>query len=111
MPARVSRYITSADGTRIWADDAGSKSGIPVIFIHALACTALVWDKQFSDETLLRNLHMVRYELRGHGRSDSPLSAEAYSSQKYAVDFMAVCKAFGIVNPFVCAWCVFRSQL
>ncbi|KAH8092179.1 Alpha/Beta hydrolase protein [Cristinia sonorae] len=105
MPATASgRYITSKDGTRIWADDAGVKSGIPVVFIHGFACTALIWDKQFGDRTLARNLNMVRYELRGHGRSDHPEHPDAYVGERYAEDFMAVCGAFGISKPFVCAW-------
>ncbi|TCD71418.1 hypothetical protein EIP91_010124 [Steccherinum ochraceum] len=95
------RYVVSQDGTRIWADVAGNKSGIPVIFIHALACSAVVWDKQFSDRNLLDNLYMIKYELRGHGRSDHPLTAESYTTQKYAEDFMAVSEAFGVVKPFV----------
>ncbi|KAH8101495.1 alpha/beta-hydrolase [Cristinia sonorae] len=101
---RVGRLVNSADGTRIWADDAGNRAGIPVIFLHALACTSLVWDKQFCDANLLQDLYMVRYELRGHGQSDHPLSSEAYTSQKYAEDFKAVCESFGIEKPFVCAW-------
>ena len=106
MSSAAGQLITSPDGTRIWADDAGNKAGIPVVFIHALACTAFVWNKQFSDAELLRNLYMVRYELRGHGRSDHPLSADAYTSCKYAEDFMTVCRTFDIVKPFVCAWFV-----
>ncbi|TCD62666.1 hypothetical protein EIP91_006588 [Steccherinum ochraceum] len=110
MPAPTivqGRYVTSTDGTSIWADDAGVKpelGGIPVVFIHGFACTALVWEKQFSDPMLRKNLYMIRYEIRGHGRSDHPLVAEAYTGQRYAEDFMAVCEAFGVEKPFVCAW-------
>ena len=106
MSVTSGRFITSKDGSQIWAEDAGNKNGIPVVFIHGLACTSLVWDMQFKDPALLENLYMVRYELRGHGRSACPMTAEGYIAQRYAEDFVAVCEAFGLVKPFVDAWYV-----
>lgn len=106
MSTPAGRLIESADGTTIWADDGGNKNGVPVVFIHGLSTTSTVWDLQFSDPKLLENLYMIRYELRGHGRSGYPPTAEAYSGQRYAEDFMAVCKSFGLVKPFVCGWYV-----
>ena len=106
MSAQTGRFVKSADGTSIWADDAGNKNGVPVVFIHGLACTSIVFDLQFSDPKLLENLYMVKYELRGHGRSGKPIEADAYGGRRYAEDFIAVCKAFGLVKPFVCGWFV-----
>jgi len=104
MSAQVGRFVTSKDGTKIWAEDAGNKSGIPVIFIHGLSCTGHAWDKQFQDKKLLEHLHLVRYELRGHSRSDYPMSQDMYTQEKYAEDFMAVVEGFDLIKPFVCAW-------
>lgn len=42
--------------------------------------------------------------MRGHGRSDAPLVAEAYESIRYAEDFKAVMEEFGVVKPFVAGW-------
>lgn len=106
MSAQVGRFVTSKDGTKLWADDAGNKNGIPVIFVHGLSCTGHAWDKQFEDKNLLANLYMIRYELRGHSRSDKPMSAEYYTQQKYAEDFVAVSEAFGVKKPFICGWYV-----
>ena len=99
-----SLFVTSQDGTRIWAEDGGNKNGIPVVFVHGLACTNVVWNLQFSDPALKEKLYMIRYELRGHGRSDHPFTPDKYSTQSFADDFVAVCKEFGVVKPFVCAW-------
>ena len=104
MSAQVGRFVASKDGTKIWAEDAGNKSGIPVVFVHGLSCTGHAWDKQFSDKTLLANLYMIRYELRGHSRSDKPMTAEFYTQEKYAEDFVAVSEAFGLKKPFLCGW-------
>ncbi|KAI0076344.1 alpha/beta-hydrolase [Panus rudis PR-1116 ss-1] len=98
------QYLTSKDGTKIWADASGDPSKPHVVFIHGLACTALAFEKQFSDPNLLNNLYMVRYELRGHGRSDQPSNAEAYESIRYAEDYRTVCEAYNLKKPFICGW-------
>ncbi|PCH42150.1 alpha/beta-hydrolase [Wolfiporia cocos MD-104 SS10] len=103
MPAKE-LYITSADGTKIWAESAGNPSKPAVVFIHGLSCTAVGYDKQFADHDLLNNLYMVRYELRGHGRTGMPEDIEAYAGPRQAEDFAAVCEAFGLKKPFVFAW-------
>jgi pimeloyl-ACP methyl ester carboxylesterase len=42
--------------------------------------------------------------VRGHGRSDQPLEAEAYESRKHAEDFKAVVDVFRLSKPFVAGW-------
>ncbi|KAK0203326.1 Alpha/Beta hydrolase protein [Desarmillaria ectypa] len=98
------KYITSQDGTRIWADAAGTPGKPPVIFIHGLLCSSLNWVKQFNDKQLLDNLYMIKYETRGHGRSDQPESEESYISARHAEDFHAVCSAFNVTEPIVVSW-------
>ncbi|KAI0070033.1 alpha/beta-hydrolase [Panus rudis PR-1116 ss-1] len=103
-PPGEGQYLQSKDGTRIWADASGDPSKPHVVFIHGFACTALAFEKQFSDPNLLNNLYMVRYELRGHARSDQPSNAEAYESIRYAEDFRTVCEAFNLKKPFIFGW-------
>ena len=102
-PSRV-RTLTSPDGTRLWAESAGDASKPPIVFIHGLSCTALGWDKQFADADLQRNFHIVRYEMRGHGRSGKPVEEKDYASARIAEDFKTVCDAFGLVRPFMVGW-------
>ncbi|PBK60694.1 alpha/beta-hydrolase [Armillaria solidipes] len=99
-----SQLITSQDGTRIWADAVGTPGKPSVIFIHGFLCSSLNWVKQFSDKQLLDNLYMIKYETRGHGRSDQPESGEAYVSARHAEDFRAVCAAFKVTKPIVVSW-------
>ncbi|KAK0472283.1 Alpha/Beta hydrolase protein [Armillaria novae-zelandiae] len=98
------QYIASQDGTRIWADTAGAPGKPSVIFVHGLLCSSLNWVKQFSDKQLLDSLYMIKYETRGHGRSDQPGSEEAYISARHAEDFNAVCTAFNVTAPIVVSW-------
>ncbi|KAK0490144.1 alpha/beta-hydrolase [Armillaria luteobubalina] len=98
------KFVASQDGTRIWADAAGTPGKPPVVFVHGYLCSALVWVKQFNDKHLLDNLYMIKYETRGHGRSDQPESPDAYASEKHAEDFQAVCAAFNVTKPTVVTW-------
>ena len=103
-PLSGEQILTSADGTKIWAESAGNPSKPALVFIHGLSCSALGFDKQFVDQGLLENFHLIRYEMRGHGRSGQPLEAEAYQSLRYAEDFKTVCDAFGADKPFLVGW-------
>ncbi|TFY59492.1 hypothetical protein EVJ58_g5741 [Rhodofomes roseus] len=98
------KVLTSPDGTEIWAQEAGDRTKPAILFIHGLACTAIGFNAQFSDPGLLSSAHLVRYELRGHGRSGKPEYPEAYSAIRHAEDFRTVCGAFGVVKPIVVGW-------
>ncbi|PCH42149.1 alpha/beta-hydrolase [Wolfiporia cocos MD-104 SS10] len=98
------RFLASADGTKIWAEATGDLAKPALVMIHGLACTAFAFDRQFLDTDLTKNLYLVRYEMRGHGRSDMPDDVADYSSLRQAQDFDAVCKGFGLTKPFVLGW-------
>lgn len=98
------KLLTSADGTHIWASCAGDPSKPAVVFIHGLCSNTLVWDEQFSDPELLKNLHMVRFDTRGHGRSGMVEDAAAFESARYAEDFKAVYDEFGLNKPIIVGW-------
>ncbi|OSX57745.1 hypothetical protein POSPLADRAFT_1036779 [Postia placenta MAD-698-R-SB12] len=98
------KYVTSPDGTAICAEETGDRSAPAVVFIHGLACTAAGFDNQFNDPQLSSNLHLVRYEMRGHGRSDKPEDMKSYSAIRHAEDFRTVCEAFRLDRPFVLGW-------
>ncbi|KAH9945221.1 alpha/beta-hydrolase [Epithele typhae] len=103
MAARE-QLLTSPDGTRIWAESAGDASQPAIVFVHGLSCTARGWDAQFADPALLRAFHLVRYEMRGHGRSGKPVDEAAYASDRIAADFKTVCDAFAVVRPIMAGW-------
>jgi hypothetical protein len=46
----------------------------------------------------------VRYDTRGHGRSDKPNNAAAWVSQRLAEDFDAVVQSYSLNKPFVLGW-------
>ncbi|KAJ7935372.1 Alpha/Beta hydrolase protein [Mycena leptocephala] len=53
---------------------------------------------------MLDKLFLVRYDVRGHGRSGKPIHAEGYASALYAADFSAVAKEFCLNMPVFAGW-------
>lgn len=52
-------YVTSADGTKIWAEATGNPKKPAVVFIPGFSCSSLAFDKQWSDPLMTSNLYMV----------------------------------------------------
>ncbi|KAI0833483.1 alpha/beta-hydrolase [Trametes gibbosa] len=102
--APFQRTVLSADGTQIHVEASGNSSKPAIVFIHGLSCTSLGWDNQFSDPNLLADFYLVRYDMRGHGRSGKPLDSKDYESLRFAEDFTAVCDSFSIERPFLAGW-------
>ncbi|KAH8113559.1 alpha/beta-hydrolase [Phellopilus nigrolimitatus] len=98
------QFITSSDGAKIYADAAGNPSKPPIVFIHGLALSGAVFDNIFNNESYKRSFYLVRYDMRGHGRSAKPETIEGYSSKLYADDFSAVMKRFNLKKPVIVGW-------
>jgi 3-oxoadipate enol-lactonase len=54
----------------LYYQDEGRRNGIPLIFINALGCDLRIWAAIVA--SLDDKYRLIRYDLRGHGRSDSP---------------------------------------
>ncbi|THH14921.1 hypothetical protein EW146_g5487 [Bondarzewia mesenterica] len=98
------RLIPSKDGTLIYADAVGDPSKPCAVFLHGTALSAAVFNDLFADSDLLKNLYLVRYDLRGHGRSGKPETEAGYRSELFAQDFDAVASAFGVRKPVLVGW-------
>jgi len=61
-------------------------SGPVILLSHGYSATSQMWRGQI--ETLTRNHRLVLWDMRGHGRSDSPEDPDAYS-EALTVDDMA----------------------
>ncbi|KLO08125.1 alpha/beta-hydrolase [Schizopora paradoxa] len=96
--------VLSADGTEIYADATGNPSNPSIVFIHGLGLSGTVWNDIFATQKYSRDFYLVRFDMRGHGRSGKPDSAEGFASQRYAEDFAAVMKAFNLHRPVVLGW-------
>ncbi|KZT18746.1 alpha/beta-hydrolase [Neolentinus lepideus HHB14362 ss-1] len=109
------KYLKSSDGTRIYAEAVGDISNPSLVFTHGVSLSSAIFDDLFADERLLDNFYLVRgppcscswfvrYDMRGHGRSDKPETMRGYESHLYASDFHAVRTAFRLDRPIFVGW-------
>lgn len=101
------RTITSSasDGVRLAVFEAGNRAGPPIVFVHGFSQSHESWERQLQDPALLREFHLVAYDLRGHGASDKPLVPEAYKDgRKWADDLRSVIDATCKGRPCVVPW-------
>jgi len=104
LHSALALLIRSKDGTQLWVEAKGDTSKPALVWIHGYPLSSLVFDGQFEDEAYLNEFYMVRYDLRGMGRSDKPSDPASYQSERFSEDFDAVVQAFNLHKPFVAAW-------
>jgi pimeloyl-ACP methyl ester carboxylesterase len=63
----TARHI-DVNGTQLYCEEIGN--GDPIVLVHAGICGARMWDPQI--EALSRDHQVVRYDMRGYGRSSIP---------------------------------------
>ncbi|KAJ6462081.1 Alpha/Beta hydrolase protein [Mycena sanguinolenta] len=105
------RLLTSADGTKIFAEARGDPSKPAIVFIHGFGFGAMAFNDIFNDPLWLNRVYLVRYDTRGHGRSDKPTNAAAWVSQRLAEDFDAVVQSYNLIKPFVLGWSIGGAQI
>lgn len=75
----------------------GRKDGMPLVFIHSLGTELRIWDgvvPHFAEA-----FRLIRYDLRGHGMSDSP--SGPYSIQDHAIDLMGLLAALQVESAIL----------
>lgn len=105
-PTLQTKLLTSPDGIKVLAEAVGDPKNHAIVFLHGLSLTGAGFERQFRDPRLYENFFLVRYDLRGHGRSGMSFDAKSYESIRYAEEFKTVCEGFNVVKPSVVAWYV-----
>jgi pimeloyl-ACP methyl ester carboxylesterase len=83
----VRREHVTVEGGRLFVERAGE--GFPVVLVHPGLWDLRIWDAQF--EAFAEHHDVVRYDLRGYGRSDAP--TQPYSD---VADLRALLAELGI---------------
>ncbi|MCS0628170.1 class A beta-lactamase-related serine hydrolase [Telluria mixta] len=86
---RTKRALVPVDGGKLYYEDSGS--GAPVIFLHGHSFDRRQWQPQV--EALERGHRVIRYDLRGYGRSSAPQEDAAFL---HADDLRQFMDALGI---------------
>jgi pimeloyl-ACP methyl ester carboxylesterase len=74
-------------------------SGPPLLLTHGYSSTAQMWQGQI--EALSKHHKLVLWDMRGHGRSDYPGDASAYSEALTVADIAALLDEVGAVSAIV----------
>jgi len=77
------------DGVKIYYEDSGG-DGEVLFLTHGFGSGADMWDPQLELNSKFR---LIRWDMRGHARSDSPDDASMYSKQHQVDDMRAVLDA------------------
>lgn len=100
----TTRTIAGGGGLSLTVYEAGTPGTRPVVFIHGFSQNVMTWDRQLGGR-LGESLHLVAYDMRGHGASEKPLDAASYTTQSlWADDLDAVIRAGNLQRPVVVGW-------
>ncbi|KAF9054246.1 Alpha/Beta hydrolase protein [Panaeolus papilionaceus] len=106
-PIVVKTVVSSIDGTKIYAEAIGDPTLPAIVYIHGNSLCGDVFDYQFFDKKLQSAFYQVRFDLRGHGRSETPsidLETPRFDDAQQASDVAAVLEAFSITKPIFVGW-------
>jgi pimeloyl-ACP methyl ester carboxylesterase len=99
------RDVTSSDGLKLAAYEAGDVSGREILFIHGFSQCARCWAQQFGDPLLKDRFRLTAFDIRGHGASDKPGAPEHYAEDRpFADDVNAVMDALDLRRPVLVGW-------
>ena len=96
--------VQTPDGLSIAVQEWGNPAGRPIIFIHGFSQCHLSWSRQY-DSALAREFRMITYDLRGHGQSSKPVTAEFYrDGRRWSAELAAVIEQTQAEKPVLVAW-------
>ena len=84
--------FVDADGCRINVEVEGPEDAPAVVFSNSLGTNLHMWDDQA--KALSKHFRVIRYDQRGHGKSDAP--PQPYSIERLGRDVLAILDHFGI---------------
>ena len=91
-------FIATDDGARIHVEAAPDSGKPPLVFSNSLGTNLHMWDAQMG--AFGEHFRVIRYDSRGHGRSDAPEGA--YSIERLGRDAIAVFDGLGIKRTSFC---------
>jgi pimeloyl-ACP methyl ester carboxylesterase len=80
------------DGVKIYYESHGS--GPAVLLSHGYSASSRMWQGQV--EALKDRYHVITWDMRGHGQTDSPEDQDEYSEEKTVDDMAAILRECGV---------------
>lgn len=85
------------DGVNIYYEDDGQ--GTPILLSHGFAASSRMWQGQV--DAFRHAFRMIRWDMRGHGGSDSPDDPSCYSQSETAEDMRAILDQLDIEQAII----------
>jgi 3-oxoadipate enol-lactonase len=90
--------MIESDGCKLYVDVQGDQDAPVLMLSNSLGTTHRMWDEQVKPFT--QHFRLVRYDRRGHGKSDAPKGP--YTMERLGRDVLAIIDALDIENM---NWC------
>lgn len=84
-------------GVRIHYESHGS--GPAVLLSHGYGASSRMWEAQV--EALKDRYHVITWDMRGHGQTDSPEDPDEYSPEHTVADMAAILEAEGVARAVI----------
>ncbi len=87
--------VLDRDGAQLHFEQTAERPGrLPLLLSHGFASSSSMWAPNLA--ALSADRKVITWDIRGHGRSDSPADPAAYSAQLCVDDMVAVLDACGV---------------
>lgn len=97
-------FVPATDGVPLAVAECGAAGAPAVLLLHGYGQSHLSFSEQFTPQACGR-LHLVAFDLRGHGGSGKPWAPEAYGSrERWADDVRSVMTARQLDHPLLVGW-------
>jgi pimeloyl-ACP methyl ester carboxylesterase len=95
-------YLTREDGVRIYYETTGAGDAPPLILSHGFGSSSQMWSPNVGAFAANANRQVVTWDLRGHGRSDSPEQQELYTAEASVADLTALLDELEATQAVLC---------
>jgi pimeloyl-ACP methyl ester carboxylesterase len=85
------------DGIAVYYETRGT--GPAILLTHGFAATGRMWSRQL--EMLTTSFTVIAWDLRGHGRTDSPADFQAYTEAETLADMAAILDVHGVSRAII----------
>ena len=92
----------SVNGINLHYDDIGSAESSQIVLIHGFPFSSAMWRGQTQVLQDRKNLRVITYDLRGHGRSD--VSDGQYTIELFVDDLIALLDYLKITKTILCGF-------
>ncbi|HNR23184.1 MAG TPA: alpha/beta hydrolase [Steroidobacteraceae bacterium] len=97
-------FVPATDGVPLAVTECGTVAAPAVLLLHGFGQSHLSFSEQFTPQACAQ-LHLVAFDLRGHGGSGKPWAPEAYSErERWADDVRSVMTARQLDRPLLVGW-------